>query len=305
MHTSIANAENKDVKLSKCKLIINKMSGNSKSPEQEKDWESLIKESYDKVDTVYIDAEHNINMIDEIGGYDSLAVCGGDGTLNSAINAIKNTHVELIYIPTGTLNDTAKSLCLAKKLSAENKRIRRVDMGSINETMFAYVVAGGTFTPIGYRTKIKNKKRFKVFAYFFEVLREYKICHIKAKVEINGETFEDIYTLMMGINCSRCFGFNFNKLFVHNDGQGQLLLIKAPKGNGLFAKIRLFFPLFRVFFMKMRKEKFGKRLKFITFKKVKFTFEEPQTFTIDGEKILLEGTVEIKILQRKLKLVVY
>lgn len=291
--------------MTKCKLIINRMSGNSKSKEKEQEWVNLIKGSYNIVDTIYIDPEHNINMAEEIAGYDALAVCGGDGTLNSAINAIKNTRIDLIYIPSGTLNDTAKSLCLAKKLSSENKRIRRVDMGCVNNTMFAYVVAGGTFTPIGYQTKIKTKKKIKIFAYFLEVLKEYKIHHIKAKVEINGKTFEDEYTLIMAINNTRCFGFNFNKLFAHNDGKGQLLLIKAPKGSGLFAKIKIFFPLFRVFFMKMRKEKEGEIIKFISFKEAKFTFDKPYTFTIDGEKIELEKEVNIRILQRKLKLVVF
>ncbi|HKL74187.1 MAG TPA: diacylglycerol kinase family protein, partial [Clostridia bacterium] len=265
--------------MTKCKLIINRMSGNSKPIEQEQDWVNLIKGSYDSVDTIYIDPEHCIDMKEEITGYEALAVCGGDGTLNSAINAIKNTRLDLIYIPTGTLNDTAKSLCLAKKLSAENKRIRRVDMGSINDTMFAYVVAGGTFTPIGYRTKIKRKKRFKFFAYLLEVFKEYKIHHIKAKIEINGNTYADDYTLIMAINNTRCFGFGFNKLFSHNDGMGQLLLIKAPKGNGLLAKIQIFFPLFRVFFMKMKKEKNSKYIKFFSFKTFKLTLESPYVFT--------------------------
>lgn len=281
------------------------MSGNAKCAEKEREWIELIASTYDEVHTIYIDTEHNINMSDEINGYDALAVCGGDGTLNSAINAVKGTKLDLIYIPTGTLNDTAKSLRLAKELSADNKRIRKVDLGCVNSTMFAYVLAGGTFTPIGYRTKIKRKKRIKIFAYFLEVLKEYKINHIKANINVNGENFSGEYTLIMAINSSRCFGFNFNKLFSHNDGKGQLLLIKAPKGNGFFAKIKIFFPLFRVFFMKMKKEKYGKNIKFITFRKAQITFEEPQTFTIDGEKILLEGTADIKILQRKLSLVVF
>jgi diacylglycerol kinase (ATP) len=281
------------------------MSGNSKPIEQEQDWINLIKCSYDGVDTVYIDAEHNINMREEIVGYDALAVCGGDGTLNSAINAVKNTALDLIYIPTGTLNDTAKGLCLAKKLNAENKRIRRVDMGCVNDTMFAYVLAGGTFTPIGYRTQIRRKKRFKFLAYLLEVFKEYKIHHIKAKIEINGKIYQDEYTLIMAINNSRCFGFRFNKLFSHNDGKGQLLLIKAPKGDGLWAKIKIFFPLFRVFFMKMRRERDGKIIKFCSFKDVKLSFVESQNFTIDGEKIELKGDAEIKILKRKLNLVVF
>ncbi len=305
MGNQTPKAGNGEQNLARCKLIINRMSGNSGTVRRENDWIELIKSTYENVDTVYIDPEHDINMKNEIDGYDALAVCGGDGTLNSAINATKNTRLDLIYIPTGTLNDTAKGLRLAKRLSAENRRIRRVDMGCVNDTMFAYVLAGGIFTPIGYCTDIRTKKRLKFFAYLLKVIKEYRIHHIQAKVEVNGHTFEDDYTLMMVLNNARCFGFNFNKLFAHNDGKAQLLLIKAPRGKGLWAKIKVFFPLFRVFFMKMRKEKNGKNIKFVSFAEAKMTFEKPQTFTVDGEKIELDKEAEVKILQRKLKLVVF
>ncbi|MFA6865927.1 MAG: diacylglycerol kinase family protein [Clostridia bacterium] len=293
--------------MAKCKLIINKMSGNTKNACENNEFRKLLLKNYEIVDTAYIDNSNakDLDMKNEVIGYDALAVCGGDGTLNSAINAIENKQIELVYLPTGTLNETAKSLQLVKELSADNRHIRRVDMGKVGQTMFAYVLAGGIFTPIGYRTDIKRKKKYKIGAYFARILEEYKIHHIKAKIEIGDEVFEDTYSLIMVINASRCFGFGFNKRFVHNDGKGQLLLIKAPKTKGLLAKIKIFFPLFRTFFLHLKKEIRSKNLVFIDFEKATLTIDGEYDFTVDGEHIKLTGTNQIEILRQKLKLVVF
>lgn len=289
----------------KCKLIVNKLSGNAKKVACIDDIEMLLTEKYGQVDKVFIDPEHDIKMIDEIDGYDALAVCGGDGTLNSAINAVEGTGLDLVYVPCGTLNDAAKSLRLAKELPRSDRRIRRVDMGQVKDTMFAYVLAGGTFTAIGYKTKIQTKKQFKIFAYLAMVLKTYKVHRIKAKITLGERVLEDEYTLIMAINCSRCFGFKFNKKFSHNDGRGQLLLIKSPRHNGFLGKIEIFFPFFRAFFMGFKKEKDGKKLKFLDFTSASIELENETDFTVDGEKLVLDGKNELKILKQKLNLIVY
>lgn len=291
--------------MSKCKLIVNKLSGNADKVADLSEVEQLLREKYGEVDKIYIDSDNDVKMKEEIGGYDALAVCGGDGTLNSAVNAVQGTGLELVYVPCGTLNDTAKSLRLAKELSDTDRRIRRVDMGQIGDTMFAYVLAGGTFTEIGYRTKIGHKKKFKLLAYLAMVLKTYKIHRIKAKITLDGETREGEYTLIMAIKSARCFGFRFNKRFVHNDGKGQLLLIKSPRFNGIFGKIAIFFPFFRAFFMGLRKPINGKTMYFNDFRQATLEIEGETDFTVDGEKLVLSGENELKILRQKLNLVVY
>lgn len=285
-------------------MIVNTLSGNSKRLADLTELQSLLDERYRQVDIVHIDSAEYIDMKKEIEGCDGLAVCGGDGTLNSAINAIKGGDTELIYVPCGTLNDTAKSLRLAKDLPRVDRKLRRIDIGQAGDTMFAYVLAGGTFTPIGYRTKTKTKKRFKLLAYFFTVLREYKIHRIPAKITVGSTVTEDEFTLIMVINNSRCFGFRFNKRFRHNDGKAQLLTIKAPKTNGLPGKIAMFFPFFRVFFLGLRKEKDGAIIKFRDFSEAKLELKTPYVFSVDGEKLTLNGEVTVKIHRQKLNLLV-
>lgn len=292
--------------MKKCKLIVNKLSGNAQSDERVREIWQLLNEKYDAVSAVFIDACHDVRMRDEINGFDALAVCGGDGTLNSAINATKGRpEMDLIYFPCGTLNDTAKSLKLSKSLPGDEKGLIKIDMGQVGDTMFAYVLAGGTFTSIGYETKIKNKKHFKILAYLFKVFNTYKVHRIKAKVTLNDRIFEDEYTLIMAINCSRCFGFKFNKKFSHDNGVGQLLLIKSPKSDGLIGKIKIFFPFFRAFFMGFKKSYESKNMKFLDFTDAKLEIKEPGTFTVDGEKLELKGEKELRILKQKLNLVIF
>ena len=291
--------------MANCKLIVNRLSGNVDKNFNVDDVKNLLSETYDNVDVVFIDENHDLKMCDHVDGYDALAVCGGDGTLNSAINAIRKKKMQLIYVPCGTLNDTAKSMRLAKELSHSDRRIRKVDMGKVGDTMFAYVLAGGTFCEIGYTTEIKKKKHFKILAYIFEVLKTYKIHRIQVKLTVGDRVLDDEYTLVMAINCSRCFGFRFNKKFCHNNGLAQILLIKSPKHNGLLGKIEIFFPFFRAFFIGFNKEHDGKTIKFLDFSKAKLDIAEPTDFTMDGEKLTLEGENELKILKRELNLVVW
>ena len=138
------------------------------------------------------------------------------------------------------------------------------------------------------------------------VFRTYKIHRIKAKFEVDDRgTLEGEYSLIMAINSTRCFGFSFNKRFSHNDGKAQLLLIKSPKRNNFLGKVAIFFPLFRAFFIGFKEERHGRWINFYDFTNLKMTLEGPADFTVDGEKLTLDGENEIKIWKRKLNLVVF
>lgn len=291
--------------MKKCLLLINKTSGNVSRALNNPDIYNSLRKDYDIIDTLYIEVDNPIDIKKASEGYDGLAVCGGDGTFNNAINATRELNLELTYIPCGTLNDTAKTLHLTSKLKKDERKIRRVDIGEINNTLFSYVAAAGTFTAIGYTTKNKLKKKIKFFAYLWQVLSEYKVHHIKARIETEGKVFDDTYTLIMAINSQRCFGFNFNQLYSHNSGKAHLLLIKSPKGKGFFAKLKIFFPFFRAFFMGFDSPYQSKKMTFMEFDKAVVELEKPEDFTIDGEKICVEGKFNLSIHRQKMKLFVY
>ncbi len=150
----------------KCIIIINTLSGHfnkrkikNKVSELSKGFESFI---------VYLDKDTPFPDIKE---YNRVVVFGGDGTLNSFINKEKGIGQELIYFPIGTLNESAKNSngIISNCLSVNGKKV-------------AYVSACGIFTPLGYNTKTRFKKRLKALAYIFNVIKEYKVTRIKATV---------------------------------------------------------------------------------------------------------------------------
>ena len=82
-----------------------------------------------------------------------ILICGGDGTLNQAIQEVEyeNLKVPIGYIPTGTTNDFAHSINISFDKLHISKNInkycsRKIDLGMINDRVFNYVVAFGLFS---------------------------------------------------------------------------------------------------------------------------------------------------------------
>ena len=283
-----------------CLIIINKSAG------------SADKISFDIVKKVlgarYKYACHTLPADGKphLDDYDALAVCGGDGTLSTVLDEVHDAKKDVYYFPYGTLNDKAKAgrskhtkiwtKTQNKTKSAESRESRAV-VGVVKEkeksTVFSYVFAAGTFTPIGYKTSVKMKKKFGVLAYLAEVVKEYKVTRIAATVTADGKTYEGEWALIMFIKSPRCFGFKFNKAYDGDDVSGHLILIRSPKHGGIIGKIETFFPFFRVFFMGLKNEREGK-IVFKKFNRLNATFDLPTDFCKDGEKASIDGNIAVE-----------
>ena len=257
----------------KCLLVINNLSGNSKRVIQKSPLIDVLKARYSVIDTHIIDKNDGFYDVKRaILGYDAIAVCGGDGTLNRTLNALRGSDVEFIYFPCGTLNDTARSL---KSYDGV------IDVGEFNDRLFSYVTAVGSFTPIGYNSKPENKRIFKRLCYYLDAFKEYKLWHIDAEIDTDGLCTSGEFTLVMLINSKSCFGLNFNKLFSPTSGKAHLLLIRTPKGA--FSLVKMFFLFFRAFFVGFRKELNGKNIIFKEVERANIRLKKPLPFCVDGE----------------------
>ncbi len=234
-----------------------------------------------------------------LDGYDAVAVCGGDGTLSSVLEKAHDRSIEIFYFPIGTLNDKAKAsryshASIKHKSIEENHAGKQIVLGSVKrESVFTYVLAAGSFTPIGYDVTVSSKKRFGVFAYLMDVLKQYKVHKIGAEISFGEEKMSGEFTLIMFLKSPRCFGFNFNRAFDAESASGHLVAIRSPKHGGFLGKVEMFFPFFRVFFLGLKKERDGK----IIFKEVReadVTLRSSAPFCRDGEKLVLDaGTHKI------------
>ena len=108
------------------------------------------------------------------GGYEVLAVAGGDGTVSAVAAVAAERGVALAIVPMGTLNHFARDLGLdlARPLSALDAlrvgRERRVDVGRINGRLFINNVSLGLYAEMvgdpGYRQDKLGVAKTKLLA---------------------------------------------------------------------------------------------------------------------------------------------
>jgi diacylglycerol kinase family enzyme len=81
----------------------------------------------------------------------AVAVCGGDGTLNSALEGLLVRRLPVLFVAAGTANNSARNLGLPRDVDAlvellKSKRERLVDVGFANATPFLTVCGIGLST---------------------------------------------------------------------------------------------------------------------------------------------------------------
>ncbi|MBR4800508.1 MAG: hypothetical protein IK048_02395 [Clostridia bacterium] len=271
-----------------CLIIINKSAGTSDKISFDFVKKRLGNGYKYYCHTIPTDGEPNLDE------YGALAVCGGDGTLSNVLNKVYDKPKDVFYFPSGTLNDKAKAGKRRDRKALtidENHAVVGIVKDS-GETVFSYVFAAGSFTPIGYETSVKKKKEFGVLAYLSEVVKEYKIHRIPLTVDADGKRFEGDFTLVMLLKSPRCFGFNFNKAYDSNKETGHLILIRSPKHDGLLGKIEMFFPFFKVFFLGLKKERDG-NVVFKEFECADMVLKDETVFCKDGEKSIKQGEFHV------------
>lgn len=261
--------------MKKCLVVINEMSGRAAKINADK-LRDKFGAAYD-VDFRYIRSADDDWSAD---GYSLVVACGGDGTFNRALNRCAASGSNLVYYGFGTFNECAKAKGRDK---TAGEFIRLYEYASVGGTYFGYVAATGSFTPLGYIVDCEQKQKMGILAYLLRVVREYKVWDVGADIAADGRNYRGRYTLIMAIDSMRCFGFRFNRLYRPDDGKVHLLLIKSPGKNNLANKIKIFFPLFRAFFIGFRRETERGNIVFRAVSDMRIKTDRPYVFDIDGD----------------------
>lgn len=282
----------------KCLVLINLMSGNGKRLNEDDGLFVKLRRRYQQIDVKEIREKDGFLDIKACAaGYDAVAVCGGDGTFHHALNALNGTGIDLTYVPCGTLNDAAHTLGL--KGDSEEGYVC-MDLGELNGTVYSYVAATGTFTPIGYLPRPNVKRIFGRLVYYFYAFKEYRRWFIPATVLKDGERFESTYTLIMAVNSRYVFGFPFNRAYRPDDGKGYLLLIDTPRGPLWW--VTMFFRFFRAFFIGFGKEYRKKHMQFLPFERLTVTTDCITDYCVDGERYKGKRESHFRILKQEGKI---
>ena len=156
------------------------------------------------------------NPFDNLEGeYDLVVVCGGDGTINYVVNAMRRKGVDypLGLIPAGTANDFAGAIGMHRNpIKAAQQiiegEVEALDCGKVNDLYFVNIFSFGLFTTTSQHTPDNLKHHIGKAAYLIEGSkelhnREYIPLHI---VYDEGEMdVESVMTLVFnGETAGRC-----------------------------------------------------------------------------------------------------
>lgn len=291
----------------KCVFLYNPNSGRKKIA---KNLDFIVSELKAKYDEVFVyatkagnDAYHYLKQ--NAKDIDVLVVSGGDGTLNECVSAIcdSNQNLPIIYLPSGTVNDVARTLKIP--LDAK-KALKIVDSGQKNsydilqvgDSYGLYVCCFGIFTETSYATPQKLKNIFGKIAYalyFLKILFKQKAQ--KLNIEVDQKKYEGYFSCLFAVNSKSLSGFKINKNADMNDGKVDCFLIRTKS-----SKIRLtdIFRLFKVYIQGIEKVKENKYIKKFNTSQIKVVAPKQISVNLDGEQKLMQN-FEINVLKDKIQ----
>ena len=231
--------------------------------------------------------------------FETVIVFGGDGTLHEAINGImkSNKKPNILYIPSGSVNDFAKHIGVGKKYEKELKLLdlkpQKIDVYQVDADYFIYTIGCGKFTNISYDKKFYFvKKYFKQFFYYFKLFQDLFVKH-KHMIKVCSDNDDDSgsYFMFLFLAINNVAGFKIrgakNKI---NDGKIKLYLFKYRK----FLSVFILFA----FYVFKRKNKYF--IKEIEGEKFHIKSDTILNLNLDGEGPTYKSEFTVKVIHNAL-----
>jgi YegS/Rv2252/BmrU family lipid kinase len=230
---------------------------------------------------------------------DIVVAIGGDGTVNEVAKGLINSKAHLAIIPMGSGNGYARNLKIPMNSKKAIKLINKfnsktVDIASINDTYFLGIAGIGFDAEIADKFAKAKKRGFLTYAKV--VLKELKTYKEKSFEMI----IDDEKTLKKGFLISFAkssqYGNNINisPLAKVDDGNIYLTILKKPPVYNL---INTFYKILT------KKIHTSKHLETIKCKTIKI-LEKNIIAHIDGEPILFDKGIDMKIIPKSLKILI-
>lgn len=235
--------------------------------------------------------------------FDLVVSIGGDGTLHETVNGLMDQEHRptLGVVPLGTVNDFARALRIPLDpgqaiQTLASSRIRNVDLGRLNDRLFANVVAAGSLAETLSSVPSEAKSKYGAFAYLKEGLKELtgRSAH-SLTVRHDGETWEGPGLLFLAALTNSVGGFeNLAPDAAVDDGLLHCFIVKDLNLLQTFtASLSLIFGTLQN----------HKDVVYFTAKQVSVSSSEPLGTNVDGE----EGPplpIELGIFPRRLRVIV-
>lgn len=238
--------------------------------------------------------------------FDIVVCCGGDGTLKETVCGIMELGLDIPvgYLPMGSTNDFAHSMNIPTDVfeaveAIINGEPKPVDIGQFGNENFIYVAGFGNFTAISYSANQKLKNVLGKNAYYLQAVKEFfRMKPFHARVEADGEFFEGDYFYGEASNSYSIAGMPVlhNMGVEFDDGKHELILVEMFKSPA---------DILRLANDMVHKTVADNPSVIIRHcDHIKFMFDEPTPFTLDGEFGGEHLEVEAKTLKHAVKIMV-
>lgn len=179
------------------------------------------------------DLAEALDIIDETYCY--ILIAGGDGTVDSLVNAMKQRNVNLPIgiLPVGTANDFGKFINMPADIEEACKQILdskpvAVDVGKINDKYFINVASTGLFTDISQKTDVNLKNTMGKLAYYLKGLEELpNFRKLQVKISSKECNYEGEMYLLLVFNGQTAGNLNLATEAEVTDGKLDVVMFKA------------------------------------------------------------------------------
>jgi len=179
------------------------------------------------------DLAEALDIIDETYSY--ILIAGGDGTVDSLVNAMKQRNVSLPIgiLPVGTANDFGKFIHMPTDIEEACKQILAskpvaIDLGKINDKYFINVASTGLFTDISQKTDVNLKNTMGKLAYYLKGLEELpNFRKLKVKISSKECDYEGEMYLLLVFNGQTAGNLNLATEAEITDGKLDVVMFKA------------------------------------------------------------------------------
>jgi YegS/Rv2252/BmrU family lipid kinase len=233
-------------------------------------------------------------------GVERLVIVGGDGSLNTALNALEGAELQIGVIPSGSGNDfvrTAGVKFAPPERYLEPCSLSRIDLGKVDDRLFANIFGSGFDADTARRMQLSSVKGD--LGYLVAVLRTLRVFKSpRVTVETDRERLE-LEVMTVSVGNGRYHGGMFMLTPTADLADGELDLCLVRK----ISKLR-FISLIPSSF-KGKHVEVTDVISMHRFRRMKLSYSRPVYYHIDGEvSPQAVSELEISILPRALTFVV-
>ena len=162
-----------------------------------------------------------------------VVVCGGDGTINFVVNAMKQRGLDPILgvIPAGTANDFARAIGMKSGIleaarQIANGTVRRIDCGKANDKYFVNILSFGVLTATSQHTSNIAKHLIGKLAYLRTGMVDLlDLHHIPLTLRYNGEELQVNAAMFLAFNGNSAGQFKLAPTSNIEDGKLDILIL--------------------------------------------------------------------------------